>query len=753
MADRLSAARAELAARRPDRAVAELEAAVAEGPQGPLLWRMLAAQLFGQGRIEDAERRTAEALAAHPGDYELMNTRGVVLRRLKRVNEAVTILEAAVRQRPDQDLALQNLGNALLDQGNGERAAEVYGELARRHPGVAAHRWRLGRAFWRQDRIDAAAEAMHAALGLEPDNVDIRLDLSNMLANDQRTAEAQAALEDGIRRLPTERRLLEAKSVLLRRTGQGAVAARFLDAVETALPDAAWTHHHRGLLIADGDRAAANAELERAYEREPQNFEYAMALAEGLARDRGPDEGASLDRAHRLAVAALARNTDPANKILSEVLGRACDFEALARVGSFSDMGRGFAASGRHAALLDQIPRVTGEADRLELIAQHRVWGRNAEAWAARAPIARPPPRADDGRLRLGFLSSDLREHAVGYFALPLFEQRDPRFDLFVYTSWPGRDDPVQATVRNAATVRAQRTLQAHQAAQAIADDGLDLLIELGGSTQFNRIEIMAFRPAPRLASWLGYPHSVGLSCIDWMLCDPLNAPERPELMIEQPLTLPASWITLGEHAFTDDVAVAAEPPSVRNGFVTFGTANNPYKYNPGALAAWARVVAAVPGSRFLVLRPEAGSAVFRANLERAFAAEGVGPERLIWRPVRGDHLAHYGDIDVSLDTFPLTGGTTTTESLWMGVPVVSLVGPAFYERLSRSILTNAGLADLCVGDVDAYVATAVALAADVDRRAALRAGLRRTLREGPLGRTADFARDFYETIWTAVRS
>jgi predicted O-linked N-acetylglucosamine transferase (SPINDLY family) len=753
MADRLAAARAAVGAGRREAAVAELEAGVAEGPLPAVAWRMLAAQLFALGRIDEAERRTAEGLAAHPGDYELTNTRGVVLRRLKRLPEAVAALEAAAALRPDVPAAWQNLGNTLLDLRQGARAEAVYRELIRLEPGQPAHHWRLGRALWQQDRGAPAAEAMRAALARDPDHLETWLDLANVLSGDQKIAEAIAALETAIRRFPTDRRLLEAKAVLLRRSGAGSVALAFLDAVETLIPGAAWTHFQRGQLVGDGDRAAANAELERAHAWAPKNLEYTLALAEGLSRDRSATEGESLERAYRLALEALPANTEPGNKILSEVLSRACDFAAVAKVGSFRDMGRAFAEAGRHSALLEQIPRVTSDADRLELIEQHRIWGRNAEAWAAKAPLARPSARAADGRLRLGFLSSDLRQHAVGHFALPLFQHRDPRFDLFVYSHHPGRgEDPVQAAVAQAATVRALRGVAARDAAQAIADDGLDLLIDLGGSTQFNRVELMAFRPAARQASWLGYPHSVGLGCIDWFVCDPLNAPERPELLIEQPLVLPVSWITLGEHVFTDETPVAPEPPSARNGFVTFGTASNPYKYNPGTLAAWARVVAATPGSRFMVVRPEAGSAGFRANIEAAFAAEGVGPERLIWRAVRGGHFAHYDDMDVSLDTFPLTGGTTTTDSLWMGVPVVSLVGPAFYERLSRSILTNAGLGDLCAPDLEGYVAIATRLAADVDRRRALRASLRRDLRAGPLGRTADFARDFYATMWAAVR-
>jgi predicted O-linked N-acetylglucosamine transferase (SPINDLY family) len=143
------------------------------------------------------------------------------------------------------------------------------------------------------------------------------------------------------------------------------------------------------------------------------------------------------------------------------------------------------------------------------------------------------------------------------------------------------------------------------------------------------------------------------------------------------------------------------------------------------------------------MVRPEAGVATFREGMARAFARHGIAADRLAYEAVRGVHMARYNDIDIALDTLPQTGGTTTCESLWMGVPTVSLVGPAFFERLSFSNLVNAGLRDLAVDTPDAYVDAAVALAADVERRRALRHGLRDAIRRSPLGDTRAWVRDF----------
>mgnify|MGYP001556731621 FL=1 len=367
--------------------------------------------------------------------------------------------------------------------------------------------------------------------------------------------------------------------------------------------------------------------------------------------------------------------------------------------------------------------------------------------------IRRPPPRPADGRIRLGFLSSDLRSHPVAYFALPLFDHLDrARFDVYCYSFYEGEEDPLQAHIAKQATAfRWMPDTASRDVAQTIADDQLDMLIELGGSTHMNRLDVMAYRAAPRQASWLGYPHSAGLSMIDYLVTDPYNTPPRRELLIERPLMMPKTWIALGRMVFSDSHVISPGLPEDRAGLITFGTANNPHKYNREMIEVWSQVPTETPGSRFLFIRPEGGTPTFRRNLLAEFERCGVDPERIVFSTIRGAHMPFYNEVDISLDTFPLTGGTTTTESLWMGVPVVSLIGEAFFERLSASILANSGLADLATEDKAEYVRIAVALAKDPARRRRLRENLREQIRSGPLGQTEQFAKDFYDLIARTV--
>jgi predicted O-linked N-acetylglucosamine transferase (SPINDLY family) len=460
-----------------------------------------------------------------------------------------------------------------------------------------------------------------------------------------------------------------------------------------------------------------------------------------------------MDAAYDAAAAAMTSPyaTPPTRRMAVKLLLQLGGSEQVERLGDFAKVGREWAAAGRHDMLMQQMPRVRTHADRLELVEQHRIAAGLYEAKAIREPIRPPPPRAPSERLRIGFLSADLRAHVVGSFALPLFENADPSaVDLVCYSAYRGPADRIGQLIRARSTVREIGHLSDQAAAQVIADDGLDILIDLGGSTGDNRLGVMAYRTAPVTISWMGYPHSTGLSSVDYILLDRALVPPSPGLLAEQPLLMPHAWICLARLQFSQAQEPDPVPPRERTGVVTFGTANQALKYSPAALAAWARTLLAVPDSTLLIFRAECASARFRDNLVRAFAAHGVGAERLRFEAVRGTgYLNWYDAVDICLDTFPLTGGTTTCEALWMGVPVVSLVGEGVFERLSHSILTHAGLADLSVPDEAAFVAKAAELAGDVERLRALRRGLRAQIAASPLGDGPGFARDFYRLMAT----
>ncbi|MDB5442656.1 MAG: hypothetical protein JWP73_1032 [Phenylobacterium sp.] len=751
MDQRLSAVDEALKAGRTADAVGLLIEVLTEDPAHTAqVYRVLLVQLYRLGRSAEGEAWAAKAVERHPRELELWNLRGVFLRQLKRYPEALAALDEAVRLNPKLVSPQINRGNVLLDLEDGPRAEAVFSKLARTDPRNAEFHRQIGRALQKQGRLDQAIVRWRQAVTLKKTYIEAWLDLAGALNEQHRQPQAHEVIDRALAANPDEPRLHEARAVLFRRAGELRKAEAYLRELLPRFPDAGWLHYQLGSTVTEYDRQAANELLRKAIALSPDKTDYVISLVESLERTRTGDEGANIEEAYQLLKGFMAREKITASahlKIATEVLIRVSAFDELDQLGSFREVGRKWAETGRHTALLKQLARVRSYEDRLELVEEHRIWGRGVEALAATLPIRRPPPRPASGKIRLGFMSSDLRGHPVAYFALPLFDHIDrERFEVYCYSYYQGEEDRLQKHIREQVTAfRWHPDISSRDAAQMIADDQLDILFELGGSTHMNKLDVMAWRPAPRQASWLGYPHSAGLSTIDYFVCDPYSTPTRPELMIEQPLTMPKSWIALGRMVFSERHEIAPGLPEDRAGRITFGTANNPHKYNRDMFALWSEVLRRVPGSRFMFIRPEGGTPSARANLLKEFGAHGIAADRIVFQTIRGRHMPFYNEVDITLDTFPLTGGTTTTEALWMGVPVVSLIGEAFFERLSYSILTNCGVGDLATPDKAQYVEIAAALAGDRARRLDLRENLRERMRDGPLGRTDDFARDFYD--------
>ncbi len=732
-----------------DLIVAELTA----DPVAPLnVYRNFCGLLIRDKRYDQAEQWAAVATGQYPRDFDLWNMLGVAQRRRQKFDEALAAFEQCRKIDPKNIASQINAGNVHNDRRDGVAGVAVWTRLVRAQPANSEFQRALGRSHWSLGEEEKAEMRFSLATKLKPDYLDAWLDLAS-LTGDHEPAKALAVYERAIAAMPDEHRLWEAKAIMLRRAGRSKDAETYLVSLLVEFGDVAWVHQQMAQTIMEGDRRRAHLHMEKAIELDPGRLEFRMALAESLGRTRA-DESKMLEQAYGVLTGVIDEvEKTPSNlKIAGEIFTRMGDYDASDALADFRDMGRSYAEAGKHTALLAHLGRVKTPEDRVELMAQHKLWGDKIIENVDRRPITHRGPRAPNGKIRLGIMSSDLRAHPVAYFALPLFEHYDrSRFEIYCYSFFLQEEDRLQARIAGLVDhFRWSKEIPDRDAAQMIADDQLDMLIELGGSTHMNKLPVMAYRPAPLQASWLGYPHSAGLTTIDHFILDPYLVPPRRELVLEEPLLMPKSWIAMGELAFPER-PIAPEIPEARNGFLTIGTANNPYKYSKVMVQTWARVTAAVPNARFMFIRPESGAPTFRRHMEEIFAAEGVSADRLRFEDVRGAHMPFYNDLDMSLDTFPQTGGTTTCEALFMGVPVVTLVGDAVFERLSYSILSNAGLGDLCAFSRDEYVETALKLAADRPRREALRTSLRGMLKQSPLGQTRQFATDFYEMIEGAV--
>jgi predicted O-linked N-acetylglucosamine transferase (SPINDLY family) len=288
--------------------------------------------------------------------------------------------------------------------------------------------------------------------------------------------------------------------------------------------------------------------------------------------------------------------------------------------------------------------------------------------------------------------------------------------------------------------------------ARQIREDGIDVLVDLSGHTDGNRMPLFALKPAPVQCTWLGYVSTTGLPTVDYVVADRyVLPPEHERYFVEKPYRLPHSYLCFTKPQTEIEVGPL---PAIEKGQFTFGCFNNLVKLNDEVLDLWIGIMQAVPNSRLFLKNRHIMQSRFEKQLVERFAAAGISPDRLLisGEGQRVEYLLGYNWLDLALDPFPYGGGTTTIESLWMGVPVVSLRGDRWVGRVSDSILSTLGLSELVTTTKEDYARTAIALASDLPRLAELRASLRPRLLASPLMDAPGFARDLetaYRAMWS----
>jgi protein O-GlcNAc transferase len=403
-----------------------------------------------------------------------------------------------------------------------------------------------------------------------------------------------------------------------------------------------------------------------------------------------------------------------------------------------------------HSGLLYTLYFATGMT-KAQLIAEHRAWAaRHADPLkAAWRPYANSPEA--ERRLRIGYVSPEFKMHPVGRFILPLIVERDRvRFETYCYSAAVSHDEMTAKIKTHADEWRDIQTMSDEATAELIRRDGIDILVDLSMHMGY-RLSIFARKPAPVQITYLAYVGTTGLDAVDYRITDPYLDPPGAgsgEDFCEKPLYIRSYWC----YSPTISDVDPAPPPSVKNGFVTFGSLNNFRKIGPAVRAAWTELLRAVPGSRLMIHAHEGSH---RNQSLDAFAAGGIASDRISFVETLplADYLRQHRLIDIALDTFPYAGGTTTCDALWMGVPVITLAGDLAVSRSGVSILSNIGLADLIAKTPEEYIRMAADLAGDAGRLGQLRATIRERMQRSPLMDAKGFAADVeagYRRVWRA---
>jgi predicted O-linked N-acetylglucosamine transferase (SPINDLY family) len=630
-----------------------------------------------------------------------------------RLAEAEAIYRQVLAQVPQHAGALHLLGTVALQTGHLDAAIDLIGRALALNPGLAEAHCNRAEALRRAGRLDDAIAAFDQAIALDPGLASAHLKRGVALHQASRTRDAIEAYERALALEPGGVDALGNLAVALHQTGRRdealAASARALE----LHPGSATAHYNRGHLL--GQRGClddAAAALRRAIALDPGFAEAHCNLGNVLKEQGSIDDAiACYRRAHELNPALL---------------------EAASNLVFNLHYHPGY--------------------DARAILAEHRRWARQYAEPLAGEIARHPNDRAPDRKLRVGFLSPDLRGHPVGYALVPLFAHRDRlRYEFVAYCDSPHGDDITHRLRALADGWHEIAGRDDRQVVEQIRRDQIDLLVDPTLHTLGNRILVFARKPAPVQVTMLGPPVTTGLATMDYRVTDPYLDPpgSSDDDYVERSVRLPHCFWVYSPPA---DAPGVSPLPAARQGSITFGCLNQLFKVSRPVWSLWREVLRAVPGARLLV-QSHPGSHL--ARLRADFEEGGIAPGRLefVAPAARTAYFARFHDLDIALDPFPYNGHTSTLDALWMGVPVVTLAGRTAVGRGGVSILTNAGLPELIAGTPDDYVRIAVELAGDLKRLATLRAGLRPRIEASPLVDGKQYAADVeaaFRWMWQA---
>ena len=354
--------------------------------------------------------------------------------------------------------------------------------------------------------------------------------------------------------------------------------------------------------------------------------------------------------------------------------------------------------------------------------------------------------------LRVGFVSGDFRNHPVGYFLEGMLSHLS-KFDLEIYAySTNSKTDSLTSRIKTHFSKWSSLVgLSDLEAAERIHSDSIQVLFDLSGHTAFNRLSVFAYKPAPIQITWLGYWASTGVPEVDYILGDRFITPyEDDSRYVESIVHMPNSYLCYTQPEFNIDIL---PPPILDNGYVTFGCFNKVERLNEQVCSTWSKILLAIPNSKLYLKDRYLTDPTMASKILQKFESLGIKKARIVLEgsSARSEYFKSYNNIDITLSPFPYGGGTTSADSLWMGVPVLVMGGDSFLSRIGESIAYNSGLGDWVAFDKKDYIRKAIESAHDLDRLISLRAELRSNLLKSKLMDAEKFASDFsyvVQSLW-----
>jgi len=696
------------------------------------------------GRADVALPRLQRAAAAVPHEARYQFGLGQAYQAVERWHEAAQAFAQAVASQPDFHEALNNLGVSLQRSGQLAAAAQAYAQALAAQPGNAGVMANWGTVLREMGELPEAIDRLRTAVSWQPDVVSHHINLGIALCQQHDFAAAEPILRHAVELDGSNAEAafnLAVAHVGLGRPADAIAGYRRALDLRPGYTDALL---NLGNVQSDvGDFDAALAAYEAVLHAKPDSV-VALNNAGCLLRTLG-----RIDDAERMLLAGLS--IEPANAALHDNLGNVYK-DAGQLDGAIACFRRALeldpGAARTHANLAYALSFQSPEPG--PILEECRRWERRFAA-----PLAASGGHSNDRgaarRLRIGYVSADFRDHCQSLFTVPLLSRHDhAAVEVFCYSSVKRPDALTTRIATLADQWRDVRTLDDAALCARIRKDRIDILVDLTMHMAGGRPLVFARKPAPVQIAWLAYPGTTGIGAIDYRLSDPrLDPPGADADYSERTVRLPDTFWCY------DPLTEVPKPnplPALERGNLTLGCLNNPCILSDHTLQLWALVFRKLPGARFLLMAPPGKS---RRHLLQRLAAHGVPEEHVsfaAFRP-RADYLCTYHDIDLGLDTFPYNGHTTSLDSLWMGVPVVTRVGRTCVGRAGLSQLHHLQLGELAGESDAAFVDAAIALGTDLPRLDTLRRELRARMQRSPLMDAVRFAGHIeraYRSLWEA---
>jgi protein O-GlcNAc transferase len=666
------------------------------------------------GRWGQAEPLYRQALALDPEQPHVLHLLGVVLNQMGQPAAGAELIRQAIARQPHQVEFHNSLGNALRAQGDLRGAAASFEQALSINPRSAEVYTNLGSLMEQAGNGEDATLCYLRALEINPAYSDGHYTLGNLL---RRAGNFEEAIE------------------------------HYQHAIDPACEYAAEALNNMGTALRPLGRPAEAVEcFRRAVKLRAPYFEAHINLADAL------EEAGRLEEASRMYQSILSFKPDSA-------------IAYSGAAGAMQDQGRPERATAAYRKALALAPQNAVMHSNLllnlhydpspspqELLEAHKDWSSRHAPPSGSGIRTHANPRDPFRPLRIGFVSPDFRCHPTGFFLAPvLASRRRNGFQFLCYSDVAVPDAMTERLAEGADLWRSTWPLEDQALAELIHEDGIDILVDLAGHTRGHRLLVFARKPAPIQVTWAGYPDTTGLPQMDYLISDCRQTPETSDpWFVEKILRMPDGYVS---YMAPDYAPPVSGPPAVISGHVTFGCCNRLAKVNADVVRLWARLLRECSGSRLLLRSHGLGDEAVARRYRKMFRGEGVEASRLdlLDSCPHRELLAGYGSIDIALDPFPYSGGLTTCEALWMGVPVVTLAGERLASRHSAGHLGNVGLTEFIATDPEQYLSVARDLAQDVDRLAALRAGLRERVALSPLGNGEAFTASLlarFRDVW-----